>query len=581
MAIDEKFFGRGYVHRFLGREHVRIGTRLNNLALLLKDKNESVEAERLLRRAIRIFEKSLGKDHFNVGALQGTLASLLAERGDWKESLALYRRAKPILIARKIEQDRTGLAKWALMRNSPALRLHARALHRAEPDSAKAQEEAFNVAQWALQTGAAQALSQMSVRFAKGAGPLADIVRQRQLLASGRQVLVRDLDLLVGHNEPKLVKDIQDLVAELDNRLDAIDAQLAIEFKDYASLANPAPLTIAAVQKLLGPDEALVMLLDIPYLPQFGKLPEETLIWVITQQAARWRSVPLGTQALADNVSALRCGLDNSNWRLTGGWPSETDQDKVLIRHQQKRRERCKELLGGIEVADWQWPPFDLNRAHELYAALLAPFEDLTKAKHLIIVPSGPLASLPFHVLLTKQPNSTLNGMARYRQAAWLALLQPTTILPSVGSLQTLRRLEPSKATQPYIAFGNPLLLGRSGTDKSAWEKQSCKEQVRIVSRAARSGVALRAIDLGELRRQDPLPKSADELCAVAATLGALSQEQETIWLGERATERSLKSLSRGDKLLSYKVVHFATHGLLWAESESILKASPEPALIN
>jgi len=50
------------------------------------------------------------------------------------------------------------------------------------------------------------------------------------------------------------------------------------------------------------------------------------------------------------------------------------------------------------------------------------------------------------------------------------------------------------------------------------------------------------------------------------------------MWLGERATERNLKSLSRQGKLAHYKVLHFATHGLLAGESEAILKARAEPA---
>jgi CHAT domain-containing protein len=92
--------------------------------------------------------------------------------------------------------------------------------------------------------------------------------------------------------------------------------------------------------------------------------------------------------------------------------------------------------------------------------------------------------------------------------------------------------------------------------------------------------VALRAIDLAELRTQEPLPETADELCAVAEALGAVGSQQDTIWLGERATERNLKRLSREGKLARYKVLHFATHGLLSGESEAILKAKAEPALI-
>ena len=50
--------------------------------------------------------------------------------------------------------------------------------------------------------------------------------------------------------------------------------------------------------------------------------------------------------------------------------------------------------------------PFDLARAHELYIGLLGPVEDLIKDKHLLVVPSGPLTSLPFNVLVTEPPET-------------------------------------------------------------------------------------------------------------------------------------------------------------------------------
>ena len=42
--------------------------------------------------------------------------------------------------------------------------------------------------------------------------------------------------------------------------------------------------------------------------------------------------------------------------------------------------------------------PFDPGMAHELYEALFGQVEDLIRGKRLLIVPSGPLTSLPFHV---------------------------------------------------------------------------------------------------------------------------------------------------------------------------------------
>src|SRR5262249_39923656 len=274
-------------------------------------------------------------------------------------------------------------------------------------------------------------------------------------------------------------------------------------------------------------DEALVVFLDVP---------EETLAWVVTKEEARWRSIPFGTRPLSDRIAALRCGLDASSWQNSSGWPDQSALDAQRISEQEARRERCKKLL-GLEMSPTDWPPFDIARAHELYEALLAPFADLTKGKHLIIVPSGPLTSLPFHVLVTEKPDAGLVGMARYKGAAWLALQQPVTVLPSVGSLQALRRLGPSQAVEPYIAFGNPLLGGRYGTDKRAWEKQTCNEQpaaMRVANAKGEvhEGIALRAMDLAQLGRQPPLPETADELCAVADVLGSLSKERETIWLG-------------------------------------------------
>jgi CHAT domain-containing protein len=62
--------------------------------------------------------------------------------------------------------------------------------------------------------------------------------------------------------------------------------------------------------------------------------------------------------------------------------------------------------------------------------------------------------------------------------------------------------------------------------------------------------------------------------------LGALGREADTVWLGARATEANLKALSSDGTLARYRVLHFATHGLLAGESESILKSKAEPALM-
>jgi CHAT domain-containing protein len=71
-----------------------------------------------------------------------------------------------------------------------------------------------------------------------------------------------------------------------------------------------------------------------------------------------------------------------------------------------------------------------------------------------------------------------------------------------------------------------------------------------------------------------PLPETADELCAVAAQLKA--DAARDIHLGSRASEREIKRLNASGELASYRMLHFATHGVL----AGTLDGAHEPGLI-
>jgi CHAT domain-containing protein len=164
---------------------------------------------------------------------------------------------------------------------------------------------------------------------------------------------------------------------------------------------------------------------------------------------------------------------------------------------------------------------------------------------------------------------------------------QPITILPSVASLRALQTAKTSEATEPFIGFGNPLLIGTDGKDTSAFEKQSCPKApepkpARIASIAASIASLFRGgtLDVEELRRQPPLPETADELCAVAQTMGVAPPIDKAVYLGERDTVSLLKDLSKTGALARARVVHFATHGLLANETALFGKTKAEPALV-
>ena len=251
-----------------------------------------------------------------------------------------------------------------------------------------------------------------------------------------------------------------------------------------------------------------------------------------------------------------------------------------------------------VKVADKdqnvQVLPFDVGRAHDLYKALLGPVEDLIKGKHLLIVPSGPLTSLPFNVLVTEQPQvaNAPSKLSEYRTTAWLGTRQPITVLPSVASLKALRQFaKTSHATKAYLGIGNPLLDGQQDDPQYgalhkkqaqlARDKQQCPKTLsqRIALATARPLTSFAKLfrganaDIEEVRQWTPLPETADELCEVGRRLGVAESE---ILLGSRATETALKDLSETGKLNDYAILHFATHGALTGQ----VQGSAEPGLI-
>jgi CHAT domain-containing protein len=194
--------------------------------------------------------------------------------------------------------------------------------------------------------------------------------------------------------------------------------------------------------------------------------------------------------------------------------------------------------------------PFDSAGAQRLYEILLAPVADaLAGAKHLVFVSNGPLLSLPLGVLMRTpaQPGGA---------ATYLARDFAISVVPTVGAFRDLRQAAAAApAPLPFIGFGDPDFVGSPG-------------DLRSLASLTKGCRADKAIDLDEIRVLPRLPETATELRGIAATLKAAP---ESVVLGAAATKAEL----RGQNLAQYRVIAFATHGLLANE----LDCQDEPAL--
>ena len=303
-------------------------------------------------------------------------------------------------------------------------------------------------------------------------------------------------------------------LSELDRKLKQLDERLAREFPEYAELATPQPMQLRAVQKLLGSSEAM-----LTYVVAY----KHTFLWVIRRDKSAMHRLDIGPKELNKAVRELRIGLD---------------------------------LTGINNTSDI--PPFDTALAHDLYNKLFAPAEAMLEGvRHVFVVPDGAMQSLPMGVLTTEKPESAVGSFKDYRKIPWLTKRYAMSTLPSVSSLRALRVFaKKAGAKQPFLGIGDPLLKGHPGETRG----------VKLASLFTSRGIA----DVNAVRSMlAPLPDTAQELLAMAKSLGAGSNK---VMLRDRATERALRSID----LTPYKVLAFATHGLVAGD----LKGLTEPALV-
>ncbi len=513
----------------LGTDHPDVGQSLNNLAGLYESQSRYTEAEPLYRRSLTIHEGALGPDHPNVGTTLGNLAYLYRQQGRWGEGLGLARRATQSLAVRFTARGEGG--REAVLSEQRAsswqFELHVALLRDAHGSEAQAAAEGFEIAQLARASDTAEQVAGMAARHAAGSDALAQLARSRQDAVARMQGidarLVYALSRAPGQRDAAAEVRLRDEATEARKSLAALDARVEREYPQYRELTDPKPLELAAAQKLLNEDEALVLLLvsgDASYL------------WALRRGEAGFFKLDIKRGELADAVRKLRAQLD-----LGATEPA-----------------RALERVQGPAQGVWR---FDVALAHDLYRRILGPADKLLAgAKHLIFVPDGAMQSLPPGVLVTDPPAKPSASLGEHADVAWLAKRVAITVLPAASSLRALRQFaRPPASLEPFGGFGNPVLSGSRGVVRGAIP-------ATLFSRGA-------VADANEVRKLEPLPESADELRAIATALNAPAS---ALRLGPAATERAVKEAP----LARYRNLAFATHGLMAGE----FKGLGEPALV-
>ncbi len=293
---------------------------------------------------------------------------------------------------------------------------------------------------------------------------------------------------------------------------------------------------------------------------------EQTALTARLAQYPRYKVLSPTTVSLAELQAALKPGDAYYKLMIVGDEAFALladQQDAKIFRVADNRKQleqkvaQIRDSIVVIENGEVQTYPFDIALSRSLYASLFEPVADrMTAVKHLIFEPDGPLLQLPPAVLVMDD-ESVERYKARiarpnadefdFTGTNWLGRDRMTSISVSPRAFLDVRTIAPSRASKAYLGLGSnakPAAIPASAPmDDCSWPLATWQDP----------------IDPGELK--------------LGQSIMGASRSQ--ILTGEAFTDTALL---KSDSLDDYRILHFATHGLVTAPRP---ECPARPALVT
>ncbi|MCH8874571.1 CHAT domain-containing protein, partial [candidate division KSB1 bacterium] len=238
------------------------------------------------------------------------------------------------------------------------------------------------------------------------------------------------------------------------------------------------------------------------------------------------------SDVLDENTGLFEYSLGDSSSSL---WVITDDSHQFYsLPNRDALQEQIEIVRSGLLNPAQSSPEFFAEASYKLYELLVQPAENFIKKDvRLVIVPDGVLNYLPFEILLTDKISGEA---AAYSELPYLIKSNPISYGQSASVLRNLRvekKTGDKTRQKQLLAFGDPV-FGEN-------EDPALKTQAGASTR-------------GGLSR---LPYSGMEIQNIAKLFPSA---QADIFTRREASEEKVKEKA---KLIGYKYVHFATHGLI------------------
>jgi CHAT domain-containing protein len=386
-------------------------------------------------------------------------------------------------------------------------------------------DRAFEVLELSRARALVELLSSAHVDLAKGSDPtlLEDLRRlQRQISAKSEERAA----LLTSKDSETQIKALEKEISALTAQAGEMEGRIRSALPAYSALANPRPLSLHQAQELLDPGTLLL---------EYALGAERSYVFAVSADSLQ--AFPLPGRQEVDKAARRIYSLLAARNQIVPG-----EQD---VQRERRLRRAQAELPAALA---------------ELSRMVLGPVSRQLGNKRLIVAADGALNYIPFAMLPEISPKPEMG-----RPAAPLVVRHEIVNLPSISVLAVLRRQEADRhpAGKAVAVFADPVF---EKTD-SRIKQPDAGGKLRASETAAYSLSAnlltRSAGDLGLSRNGElSLPRLLFSRQEAEAIRAVTPRDQ----IREAVDFQASRSAALSPDLRDYRIVHFATHGLVNSE---------------
>src|SRR5579859_5698664 len=545
----------------LAPESLYVAVTLNQLGSVVLERGDLSKAEEYYRQALAIREK-LAPGSWDDAESKARLGDVITKQGDLKKAEEYYRQALVIrekLVPNSKEHVETlaDLAEIERRKQQPesAAKLFDEALNVLESQTArlggsteiradfrakregyykdyvdllvsqKRPDLAFQVLERSRARTLQETLAAAHVDIRKG-GDASLLERERELQQSFKAKSERRAQLLEGKHTDEQVAGMEKQIASLLSQYEEVEGQIRATSPAYAALTQPQPLSAKEVQQqLLDPNTLLL---------EYSLGEERSYVFVVSPSSVSAYELPK-----RDEIEAA----------------ARPVYDTLVARSHSQKGETDVQWMLRAAKAEAQYP----KAASVLSRMVLGPAASQLEGKRLLIVSDGILQYVPFTAL----PSPGAAGFTPLVADHDIVNL-PSASVPQVLQRESAGRARPAKLiailADPVFARDDPRVTGQGGKQIKVPNQENRGEPQ--ASDSLPEALLLRsATDVG-LAGEIYFPRllfTRNEADSILEEVPAGKSMRAVDFQASRATATS-------PDLAQYRIIHFATHGLLNSE---------------